>query len=59
MIKVLIVDDIPETREHLTKLLSFEEGIDVAGGAGSGEEARHFLATGRLDQPGRRRFRGA
>ena len=39
MIKVLIVDDIPETREHLTKLLSFEEGIDVAGGAGSGEEA--------------------
>ena len=39
MIKVLIVDDIPETRDHLTKLLSFEEGIDVAGGAGSGEEA--------------------
>ena len=30
MIKVLIVDDIPETRDHLTKLLSFEEGIDVA-----------------------------
>jgi pilus assembly protein CpaE len=39
VIKVLIVDDIPETRDHLTKLLSFEEGIDVAGGAGSGEEA--------------------
>ena len=39
MIKVLIVDDIPETRDHLTKLLSFEEGIDVAGGAGSGDEA--------------------
>ena len=39
MIKVLIVDDIPETREHLTRLLSLEEGIDVAGGAGSGEEA--------------------
>ncbi len=39
MIKVLIVDDIPETREHLTKLLGFEEGIDVAGTAGSGEEA--------------------
>ena len=39
MIKVLIVDDIPETRDHLTKLLSLEEGIDVAGGAGSGEEA--------------------
>ena len=39
MIKVLIVDDIPETRDHLSKLLSFEEGIDVAGDAGSGEEA--------------------
>jgi len=39
VIKVLIVDDIPETREHLTKLLGFEEGIDVAGTAGSGEEA--------------------
>jgi pilus assembly protein CpaE len=39
VIKVLIVDDIPETREHLTRLLSLEEGIDVAGGAGSGEEA--------------------
>ncbi|HEY7463032.1 MAG TPA: response regulator [Candidatus Limnocylindria bacterium] len=39
MIKVLIVDDIPETRDHLTKLLSLEEGIDVAGDAGSGEDA--------------------
>jgi pilus assembly protein CpaE len=39
VIKVLIVDDIPETRDHLTKLLSLEEGIDVAGGAGTGEEA--------------------
>jgi pilus assembly protein CpaE len=39
VIKVLIVDDIPETREHLSKLLGFEEGIDVAGTAGSGEEA--------------------
>jgi pilus assembly protein CpaE len=39
VIKVLIVDDIPETREHLSRLLSLEEGIDVAGDAGSGEEA--------------------
>jgi pilus assembly protein CpaE len=39
VIKVLIVDDIPETRDHLSKLLGLEEGIDVAGGAGSGEEA--------------------
>ncbi len=39
MIKVLIVDDIPETRDHLSRLLGFEQEIDVAGTAGSGEEA--------------------
>jgi len=39
VIKVLIVDDIPETREHLSRLLGFEQEIDVAGTAGSGEEA--------------------
>ena len=39
MIKVLIVDDIPETREHLSRLLGLEQEIDVAGTAGSGEEA--------------------
>jgi pilus assembly protein CpaE len=39
VIKVLIVDDIPETREHLTKLLGFEEGLDVVGTAGTGEDA--------------------
>jgi pilus assembly protein CpaE len=39
MIKVLIVDDIPETREHLSRLLSFEQEIDVAGTGSSGEEA--------------------
>ncbi len=39
MIKVLIVDDIPETRDHLTRLLSLERDLDVAGSAGSGEEA--------------------
>jgi pilus assembly protein CpaE len=39
VIKVLIVDDIPETRDHLSKLLGLEEGIDVSGTAGSGEEA--------------------
>ena len=39
MIKVLIVDDIPETREHLSRLLGMEREIDVAGTAGSGEEA--------------------
>jgi pilus assembly protein CpaE len=39
MIKVLIVDDIPETREHLSRLLGLEREIDVAGTASSGEEA--------------------
>jgi len=39
VITVLIVDDIPETREHLSKLLGFEDGIDVVGSAGSGEDA--------------------
>src|ERR687889_1859153 len=39
MIKVLIVDDIPETRDHLSRLLGMEREIDVAGTASSGEEA--------------------
>ena len=38
-IRVLIVDDIPETRDHLTKLLGFESDIDVVGSAASGAEA--------------------
>ncbi|MEJ7748200.1 MAG: response regulator [Candidatus Limnocylindrales bacterium] len=37
-IRVLIVDDIPETRDHLTKLLGFEGDIDVVGSAASGGE---------------------
>lgn len=38
-IRVLIVDDIPETRDHLSKLLGFESDIDVVGAAASGAEA--------------------
>jgi pilus assembly protein CpaE len=38
-IRVLIVDDIPETRDHLTKLLGFENDIEVVGSASSGREA--------------------
>jgi len=38
-IRVLIVDDIPETRDHLSKLLGFEGDIDVVGSASSGLEA--------------------
>jgi pilus assembly protein CpaE len=37
-IRVLIVDDIPETRENLRKLLFFESDIEVVGAAISGEE---------------------
>ena len=43
-IRVLIVDDIPETRDHLSKLLGFEGDIDVIGAAASGKEALQ-LAT--------------
>ena len=45
-IRVVIVDDIPETREHLSKLLSFETDIDVVAAAASGEEALEM--AGRL-----------
>src|SRR5690348_5057382 len=38
-IRVLIVDDIQETRDHLTKLLGFESDVDVVGAAASGTEA--------------------
>src|SRR3954468_10624652 len=39
LIRVLIVDDIPETRDHLSKLLGFESDIEVVGAAASGREA--------------------
>jgi len=38
-IRVLIVDDIPETRDHLVKLLGFESDIEVIATAASGAEA--------------------
>ena len=44
-IRVLIVDDIPETRDHLTKLLGFEGDIDVVGAAASGMEAISLAST--------------
>jgi pilus assembly protein CpaE len=37
-IKVLIVDDIAETRENVSKLLQFESDIDVVGAARTGKE---------------------
>ena len=45
-IKVLIVDDIAETRDHLTKLLGFESDIEVVG-------------RGRLRPPRRSRWPGS
>jgi pilus assembly protein CpaE len=39
VIRVLIVDDIPETRENLKKMLYFESDIEIVGAAASGEEA--------------------
>ena len=38
-IGVLIVDDISDTRENLSKLLMFERDIEVVGTAASGPEA--------------------
>jgi pilus assembly protein CpaE len=43
-IRVLVVDDIPETRDHLTKLLGFESDIEVIGSAASGREAIQMAA---------------
>ena len=43
-IRVLIVDDIPETRDHLTKLLGFEKDIEVVGAAASGAESLQMAA---------------
>ncbi|MBX3062554.1 MAG: response regulator [Anaerolineae bacterium] len=37
-IKIIIVDDIPEARENLKKLLAFEPDIEVVGTASTGRE---------------------
>ncbi|MEX2546506.1 MAG: response regulator [Chloroflexota bacterium] len=48
-IKVVIVDDIAETRDHLAKLLGFENDIVVAGSVGSGEEALKLASEKPVD----------
>lgn len=48
-IKVLIVDDIPETRDHLSKLLGFESDVEVVGAAAGGPEAIEMAAALRPD----------
>jgi pilus assembly protein CpaE len=47
-IKVLIVDDIAETRENIRRLLQFERDMEVVGGARTGKEA---LTLARDTQP--------
>ncbi|MFL7792647.1 MAG: response regulator, partial [Anaerolineae bacterium] len=37
-IRILIVDDVAETRENLRKLLSFAPDIEIVGAAASGQE---------------------
>ena len=38
LIKVLIVDDIAETRENIRKLLQFEADFEIVGAARNGQE---------------------
>lgn len=47
-IRVMIVDDITDTRESIRRLLEFEKDIEVVGEAGSGSEA---LTTAENIQP--------
>jgi pilus assembly protein CpaE len=47
-IRILIVDDIAETRENIRKLLQFESDMEVVGGARTGGEA---LDLARETQP--------
>jgi pilus assembly protein CpaE len=49
VIKVLIVDDIPETRENLRKLLAFETDIEVVGAASTGREGLEIATAKRPD----------
>ena len=48
-IRILIVDDIPETRENVRKLLQFESDLDVIGHAASGGEAISMAEEQRPD----------
>lgn len=44
-IRVLIVDDLPETRENVRKLLQFEPDVEVIAQAGTGEQAIEMAKT--------------
>ena len=47
-IRILIVDDLPETRDNVRKLLQFEPDVEVVGQAGNGQEA---IDLARKEQP--------
>ncbi|MGD8584084.1 MAG: response regulator [Chloroflexota bacterium] len=48
-IRILIVDDIPETRENVRKLLQFESDLEVIGHAATGGEAIEMAVKHRPD----------
>jgi pilus assembly protein CpaE len=48
-IRVLIVDDIAETRENVRKLLQFEGDVEVIGAARSGREGIEFARENKPD----------
>jgi pilus assembly protein CpaE len=49
IIRVLLVDDIPEAREGLAKLLAFETDIDVIGSASTGREGLEMAVEHKPD----------
>ena len=48
-IRVVIVDDIAETRDHLSKLLGFESDMKVVGSAASGQQALELVGREPVD----------
>ena len=48
-IRVMIVDDIVETRDHVSKLLGLETDVAVVGSVGSGQEALNLAAQVPVD----------
>ena len=48
-IRVLIVDDVPETCSNISKLLSFDEELEVVGIANNGKEAIDLMNRTRPD----------
>src|SRR4030088_1663822 len=48
-IRILVVDDIAETRENLGKLIGFESDMVIVASAGGGQEAVEFAKKERPD----------